>query len=152
MPNRLLVVCTAALLGTWCVFGGLVTAKALLSEEEGWYYARSDAAAGVVGMATWWRPEDITTLRSILAQYDRTDGVPWLVLYPSDIPHASLQYIRAQLAYHEYPLRVDVIREGSALPAEHYAGVITPPTLELSDSGEPVLSLEGFRIYPEKRR
>lgn len=147
-PNRLLAACAAALLGTWCLFGGWITLERLASEDEGWYYARP-AKPGVVGMTHWWDPEEISALRRILSRQERADGVPWLVLYPSDTPPRSLQYIRAQLAYFEYPLRVDVSLVDHKPPEVRYAGIITPPSLELPDVGEPQVTPEGFRIYSQ---
>lgn len=145
--HRPLSACAAALLGTWCIFGGWTTLAHLVSEDEGWHYQRPDSTAAVVGMPGWWNPSDIGTLRRILAAKDRTNGVPWLVLYPADTPKTSLQYIRAQLAYHEYPLRVDVSAVGSELPSPRYAGIITPPSVELQHAGEFQSTPEGFRIY-----
>ena len=145
-PNRLLPACAAALLGTWCVFGGWITVGHFTGEKVKPYYAHM-AGSAVVGIPGWWDPADVAALRSTLASQDRTDGIPWLVLYPSDTPSRSLQYIRAQLAYFEYPSRVDVLAVGAPLPGERYAGIITPPSVELANAGEPLVTTEGFRIY-----
>ena len=138
---------TAALIVLWCILGAFHTGERLLDRHVGWNFPRPPEARGAVGLPL--RGADhVTTLLDILRERSPgMDTLPWLVVYPPTVDRITLQYIRAQLAHSLYPIRVDVIAMGARPLLPRYRGVITPPELEFSNLGSPVLLRAGFRAY-----
>jgi hypothetical protein len=138
-------VVAAALLGAWCVAGAASSASSFLDAAQSVRNARSEGVA-VVGIPLLGAPY-VAVLRHVLASVERTGDAPWLVMIPNTTPLVVAEYIRAQLAYADYPLRVDVAPLERVRHDASYEGIVVVPGVKYPWAGEVVQVIEGYRVY-----